>query len=205
MMRSLCCLAMLAMVGCSSAPSRVVAPSINPKAGADAVAKLDKNGDAAIDETEAKFAPAFLEPEAKSRADTNGDGKITREEIDARIKVWDDSGVGITQYSLTIDVDGRPVEGLEVKFVPEDWLGTEIKGGTGTTDASGRVNLAMAESDLKENEKGLQGMRLGYYKVEITHPSMMIPAKYNTATEVGFEIAPDQVDTSRNTLSITSR
>ena len=30
-------------------------------------------------------------------------------------------------------------------------------------------------------------MRVGIYRVEITHPTKKIPAKYNTETELGFE------------------
>lgn len=195
----------LVLTGCSTAPSRVVAPPINPNAGTDAITKLDKNADGAIDATEAKLAPAFLEAGAKSRIDANSDGKVTADEITARVNKWAESKVGITQYSLSITLDGRPVEGAVIKLVPEDWLGTEIKGGSGTTDTSGRANISLAVEDLKANEKDLQGMRLGYFKVEVTHPSIAIPAKYNTATEIGVEIAPDDIDIGRTVLPLTSR
>ncbi len=195
----------LALVGCSSAPARVTAPPINPNAGTDAVTKLDKNADGGIDATEAKLAPAFLETGAKGRLDANADGKVTADEITARVNKWAESQIGITQYSLAITLDGRPLEGATIKLVPEDWLGTEIKGGTGETDASGRANITMAPGDLKKGEEGLQGMRLGYYKVEVTHPSATIPAKYNTATEIGVEIAPDDIDIGRAILPLTSR
>lgn len=195
----------LALAGCSGAPSRVSAPPINPNAGADAMTKLDKNADGAIDATEAKGAPAFLEPGSKSRIDANGDAKVTADEITARVKKWDESKIGLTQYSLTLTIDGQPLEGATVNLVPEDWLGTEIKAGSGTTDAGGRVNITIAPADLKPNETGLQGMRLGIYKVQVTHPSIKIPEKYNTATELGVEIAPDDIDLGRTTLALTSR
>lgn len=199
-------LLLLASLGCSSAPSRVVAPPINPNAGPDAIAKADKNGDGGIDEAEAKAnSPGLFEPGAKARFDTNGDGKITADEITARVDKWNESKIGLTQYSLAITIDGQPVEGATITLVPEEWLGTELKPGTGVTDATGRANITIAPGDLKPNEAGLQGMRLGVYKVQVTHPSMQLPAKLNTATEHGVEIAHDDIEIGRTVMPLTTR
>jgi hypothetical protein len=197
--------AMLLLSGCTSAPSRVSAPPINPNAGADAVTKLDKNTDGGID---AKEAPElFFEPGSKGRIDANSDGKITADEISARVSKWADSKIGLTQYSLIINLDGKPLEGAIVTLIPEEWLGDQIKGGVGTgpTDATGRVNLSIPAADLKADETGLQGMRLGIYKVQVTHPSFKIPEKFNTATEAGVEVAPDDPNIGRNVLELSSR
>jgi hypothetical protein len=37
------------------------------------------------------------------------------------------------------------------------------------------------------SDRGLLGVHYGTYKVEVTHPSVAIPAKYNTATTLGYE------------------
>jgi hypothetical protein len=208
----LCVLCLLA--GCSSKPSRVTAPPISGNAAADAIKKLDKNGDGGIDAEEAKTgAPGLFEVDAmtgqgsKTRIDANGDGKVTADEINARINKWAESKIGLTQFSVGFTLDGAPLEGAEVKLVPEDWLGTEVKPGTGKTDASGRATVTIAPQDLKPNEQQptpLQGMRLGIYKIEVTHPSRPIPAKYNTATELGIEIAPDDPNQGRKTFALTS-
>jgi hypothetical protein len=48
-------------------------------------------------------------------------------------------------------------------------------------------------------------MRLGIYRIEVTHPTTPIPEKYNKATELGIEIAPDDPDQGRKTFDLTSR
>lgn len=195
-------------LGCSSAPSRVTAPPVNPNAGKDAVAKLDKNADGAIDEAEAKAgSPGLFEKGAKARFDANTDGKITADEIDARVAKWIESKVGLQSYGVTILIDGKPIEGATVTLVPEDWMGTETKPGSGETDATGRVNITIAKENLKPDEQtaNLQGMRLGVYKVQVTHPSIMLPPKVNTATEYGVEVAHDDYDAGRVPLEMTTR
>lgn len=190
--------------GCSNAPSRVSAPSISAgTASAAAITKYDKNADGGLDDTELKAVPGILR--AKARFDKNGDGKVTADEIATRIGEWQGSKIGLTQYSLMFTLDGQPLNGATVKFVPEDWLGAAVQAGTGTTDATGRVNLAIAPGDLQPNEAGLNGMRLGVYKIEITHPMMQIPPKFNTATEIGVEIAHDDPNIGRDSMPLTSR
>jgi hypothetical protein len=191
----------------------VTPPPISASAGADAVKKLDKNGDGGIDAEEAKTgAPGLLEVNAmsntgsKTRIDANGDGKVTADEITARVNKWAESKIGLTQFSIGFTLDGRPLEGADVKMIPEDWLGSEIKPGTGKTDANGRCTVTIAPQDLKPNEQTptpLQGMRLGIYRIEVTAPNL--PAKYNTATELGIEIAPDDPDTGRKVFALTSQ
>lgn len=198
------CLAVFALAaGCNSAPSRVTAPGVSGSAARDAMTQYDKNSDGALDDSELEAVPGIAR--AKSRFDKNSDGKVSADEISARIGEWANSKVGLTQYSLTFMLDGRPLEGAAIKFVPEAFLGSDIKGGTGTTDASGRANIVIAQEDLRPDEKGLQGMRLGVYKIEVTHPSIQLPAKYNTATELGVEIAHDDPNVGRDTIELTSR
>ncbi len=192
------------VVGCSNAPSRVSAPSISAgSASAAAITKYDKNADGTLDDTELKACPGILR--AKSRFDKDGDGKISADDISKRIGEWQASKIGLTAYSLQFTLDGQPLNGATVTFVPEDWLGAAVQKGTGTTDATGRVNVAIAPTDLQSNETGLSGMRLGVYKIEVTHPMMQIPAKFNTATEIGVEIAHDDPNIGRDTMPLTSR
>jgi hypothetical protein len=49
-------------------------------------------------------------------------------------------------------------------------------------------------------------MRLGVYKIEVTHPTIKIPEKYNTATTIGAEIASDDPEATRQvTFELSSR
>lgn len=188
--------------GCSGAPPRLVQPSIDAAgAGTAAIKQYDKNSDAALDDAELKASPGLLK--AKAKFDKNNDGKITADEITARIGEWQTAGTGLTTFSLSFTLDGKPLEGAEIKLIPEPWLGSEIKGGSGKTDAAGNAGISLASSDLRPEEAKLKGMRLGVYKIEVTHPSAKIPAKFNTATELGVEIGPGGA--SQPTIALTSK
>ena len=202
------------LVGCSSAPSRVTAPGISGSAAGDAMTKYDKNSDGGLDDEELKAVPALSKDcgtgdanvtGAKSRFDKNSDGKISADEISTRIGEWEASKVGLLQFSMQLTLDGRPLDGATVTLVPEEFLGPAIKPATGTTDSSGRVDAVIAASDLQANEAGLSGMRVGAYKIQVTHPSIKIPAKYNTETTIGVEVAPDDPDSGRLVLPLKSR
>ena len=48
------------------------------------------------------------------------------------------------------------------------------------------------DSELPSNQAGLVGVQLATYRVEITHPEITIPAKYNTNTTLGYDSQPGQ-------------
>ena len=81
----------------------------------------------------------------------------------------------------------NPSKAPIVKFVPDDFLGKEFKTATGTTDKDG---MAMMSIPLKDPDDP-PGVAPGFYSVEITKPGEDIPAKYNSQTIYGLEIAPD--------------
>ena len=58
---------------------------------------------------------------------------------------------------------------------------------------SGLARLTHADEDLPKTANGrpIAGVKGGTYQVQITHPTRKVPAKYNTATELGEEIAYD--------------
>jgi hypothetical protein len=67
-----------------------------------------------------------------------------------------------------------------------------IKPAQGVTDSSGIARMSLAEADLPEDLKSTLLMQPGLYYVEITHPKTALPARYNMATELGFEVDPSQ-------------
>ena len=81
--------------------------------------------------------------------------------------------------------NGRPLEGADVKFVPEKFLGPNMKTATGKTDENGVARLSVPTGD------GPPGVPPGFYRVEITKADMKIPAKYNKETIFGQEVAID--------------
>jgi hypothetical protein len=79
--------------------------------------------------------------------------------------------------------NGKPLEGAEVKFVPEKFLGENIPTGAGTTNENGYVAVSLPGE--------ARGVPPGFYRVEITKPGLSVPVKYNTDTVLGQEVAPD--------------
>ncbi len=192
----------LAVSGCG----RSVRPmEIASNAGAQAVAKYDANHDGALDYDELAKAPGLQAAVAKIKKLTKGhrereapseselrSAKITAEEIDARIQEWKARGTGrVNVVCRVVRVEGggtEPIAGAEVKFVPEDFLGPGLTTGTGTTDANGFATISQPS---RGGSDPARGMSPGFYRVEITKEGDAIPAKYNTATILGKEVAAD--------------
>ena len=73
--------------------------------------------------------------------------------------------------------------------MPEDFLGDNFKTAiaTGITDKGGLANMSIPRPEPDY----VLGVPPGFYSVEITKPGENIPAKYNSQTIFGLEIAPD--------------
>ena len=68
-----------------------------------------------------------------------------------------------------------------------------------------RIDGAILKIDpdlLPADQRTLRGVQPGLYKVRITHKSVTIPPRYNTATNLGQEIIPG---TTGGTYKLTSR
>jgi hypothetical protein len=124
---------------------------------------------------------------ALAQFDPSGKGAITAAMITARIKQWQAVNIGRMQLDCTVLRKGQPLAGAEVKFVPESFLGDDIKTASGKTSANGRARLSIPVT----NRKDPPGIALGLYRVEITKPGDNIPAKYNSETILGQEVALD--------------
>ena len=81
--------------------------------------------------------------------------------------------------------DGKPLDGAEVKFVPERFLGNRMIVATGKTDENGMARVSIPTSGQPSDPPGVPQ---GFYRVEITKPGLDIPAKYNTQTVLGREV-----------------
>ena len=143
----------------------------------------DKNG--TISGAELDRCPGLKAAAAK--IDAGGEGKITAEMIAARIQQWQQQGIGRMQLYCTVLRNGKPLAGAEVKFVPESFLGDDIKTASGKTNSRGRAALSVPTTSRADPP----GVALGLYRVEITKPGDNIPAKYNSATILGQEVAVD--------------
>lgn len=176
-------------LGCSSAPSAVTAPNVDPQeAASEAIAAYDRNGDQVLSPEEMSAAPGLA---AAVGADADGDGKLSQEEIAKRIEGWTAGGVAMVFVPLNVTYKGKPLPGATVKFVPEKFLGPTYKGAVGVTNDGGTVMMRVPDEDLPEQNRGLGAMYMGFYRVEVTHPSIALPAHLNENSTVGIEIAGD--------------
>jgi hypothetical protein len=172
--------------GCPHTPDRIYPPSINASAsGARAIEMYDTNKDGKLSGDELDKCPGLKA--ALSKVDPGKEG-VTAERITARIKEWQKSRLGRMSLSCTVTRNGKGFGGADVKFIPEKFLGLDDPKwiGSGKTDQNGMVMLSVPTSGQREDPPGVPP---GFYRVEITAPG--VPAKYNTETTLGQEVAND--------------
>jgi len=166
-------------------PARIHPPGINASAaGAKAIEMFDANKDGKISGEELNKCPGVKA--AIAQIDPSGQG-ITAEAITARIKAWQATKLGRMSMACRVTRNGQPLAGATVKFVPEPFLGENMKVAKGTTDQNGMAMISIETSGPKDPP----GVPPGLYRVEITKEGMNIPAKYNTETILGQEVALD--------------
>jgi hypothetical protein len=171
------------LFGCLGTQKALEIPSFDPGKGADGIlAAIDKDADKSISVTEASASPGIQAGFA--RFDADGNKSISRDELQSRFTQLVNCGVAIMPVNCTVTFKSKPLAGATVKFIPEPFLGGAIVGAEGTTDASGFTIPTVSDGT------GTSGMQFGIYKVEITHPSIAIPEKYNTQTTLGCDISP---------------
>ena len=174
-----------AFAGCSGGPERFEAPSVATEdAAAKAMEFYDANADGALSAEELKQCPAILE--RISSYDKSGNGSVEKEEIAAHLKNLL-NGTGGTQLTAFVTLKGHPLSGATVMLEPEPYLGDEVQAARGETDGSGSAQLAIPAEFVPEHLRRFSAVHYGTFKVRITHPSMPIPAKYNTETQLGYE------------------
>lgn len=179
-------LATVVWAGCSSRPKAPDRPALSASAaGAAALKTCDANGDGRISADEAKACPAVKALFAS--ADTDGDKTLTADEIANRASKWFAAGTTIMTAAPLVTLDGNPLTEAEVVFEPAAFLGEGFKECRGTTGSDGRAYLTGADAKFP-------GVYVGAYNVRITKPvkgKESVPARYNTATELGCEVADD--------------
>ena len=175
--------------GCSRSPHGITPPHVDPKEAATfAVSMYDADQNGSLNQAELASCPGMLSELKSYDADKNG--MISADEIAARITELRKLGVGMTRLNCNVTVNGRAIQGAQVELEPEPYLGDEMKTARGVTNAQGVAQLAISPDDLPSHIKDLKGVHYGTYKVRVTHPSVNLPAKYNTATTLGYESRP---------------
>ena len=178
------------LTGCSGRAGRVEPPDVDPSQAANlALEAYDTDRSALLSASELEACPGLAA--ARQAYDTDGDDQISEQEIATRIESWYERRLALTSLSCRVHYKGKPLAGAEVVMTPEAYLGDSVKPARGTTTAAGSGIMAVSDDDLPEEHRGIKGVHYGTYKVQITHPEVELPAKYNTETTLGHEIAHD--------------
>lgn len=176
---------LLVAAGCSG--RRIPAPQLNPEeAGRLAVAEYDRNKDGSLDAAELERCPSL---KASLKAlDTTKDGRLGEQEIAQRVTAYVTSRVGLMAVACQVTLDGAPLSGATVEFVPEKFLGAAVKPASGVSDGRGSVPLRVEGQDLP-------GVHCGFYRVQISKKNAAgketLPERYNAKTLLGQEVGPD--------------
>jgi len=195
------------LTGCNSGASRIEPVSIDSSAASrQAIDLYDKDGDGAIAGKELDAVPGIKKN--LSHYDRDNDGRVSRDEIAARLNDWSKQQLALMGCTYIVTLDGQPLEGATITLVPEPYLGPHVKRASGVTAPNSMVRLSHADEDLPKSANGrpIAGVKGGTYKIQVTHPTRKIPEKYNTATQLGEEIAYDINPTDAPIkLSLTSK
>ncbi|HYO24673.1 MAG TPA: hypothetical protein VEQ85_06955 [Lacipirellulaceae bacterium] len=178
------------VAGCGSKSSPVLdRPDVDAAGVASAiVAQFDGNGDASLDTSELKKCPPLAQFATNYDADKNG--ALNAEEISARLERLCGSSAAYGSFECAVTLAGRPLTGATVKLRPLEAFKGSLPAAEGTTNDQGVTTPAISSLELP---KQLADARLafpGLYHVEITSPTSTLPARYNTASELGCEFDP---------------
>ena len=164
---------------------RVKPPKINADtAGDEAISRYDVDGDSLLSLEELKQVPGI----DAAKFDTDRNRTVSSQEIAARVRKWQDSRLGLISCLCVVKLDGKPLAGATVNYVPEEFLGQAIQPGSGTTNTHGSAEVGIAKDDLRSDLQRFKVMHCGIFKVAITHPDHAIPSRYNAETTLGHEV-----------------
>ena len=180
-------LGLVSLAGCSNQPRAVALPSVNTRrVAAFALEHYDADHNGAIDATEIASCPPLAA--ALSNYDADNNGQLSAQEIEDRMTQLYGSSASLASVKCTVLLSGRPLRGAVVTFRPVEMLQSSIKPAQGTTNDSGVARMTLSAEDLPADLHGARLVQPGLYHVEIVHPTIVIPPRYNTSTELGFEV-----------------
>ena len=170
----------LLIVGCSQ---QLDVPDISPGDVVDSVMReYDTNKDGALDAKELARCPGLQSALARSKT---GKDRFTRDQLQEYFDAYKSSGIGLQVVHCRVTLDKAPLVGATVVAEPENFMGRNIKSARGVTNEKGQAQLTI-------DGAASPGCNLGIYRVRITAPAggRELPARYNTNSELGLEVAP---------------
>lgn len=176
----------IALAGCSRSAAVFEAPEVDPVAAAEQAIELyDSNGDLSLGKEELAKCPGVL---ARMQLyDLDGNGSVSKEEFTSHLQDFYKRGTGGTMLTAQIFYKGIPLSGATVILEPEPYLGGEVQTAQAVTSGAGLANLGIPPEFVPEHLRRMKTVHCGTFKVRVTHPTIKIPAKYNTETVLGYE------------------
>lgn len=170
------------VLGCNRHPPTLEPPKWEPeKMSAAAMEQADKNKDGKLNAGEQATLPGL---KAGLRdVDADKDRMISAAELTERLRLYQQMQTAFRAKSMIFNYQGRPLVGATVKLIPESFLKDVVEPAEGKTDESGMVMPEAVGS-------GFGAVRLGYYRIQVESDTVKLPAKYNTNTSLGIEVAP---------------
>lgn len=127
------------LTGCGG--TSIVEPGFNPKnAAAQAMDLYDANHDGAIDTAE--LADAASLRAVLPKADADGDGRLTQAELATRFGTYRAGELLVTTFPCSVTLDGQPLEGADVRLIPEPFMGDAYEVASATTATGGQAVLS---------------------------------------------------------------
>lgn len=165
----------LILSGCGPRlPARVFPPTILPADVTKGILKrADPDGDGICTREELAAVPGLIE--ALPELDSDRNGILSEQEILAWFTALSQSKVAVYGSSVCILQHGTPLPNVRVQIIPEPFMGSNVKAAEGVTDESGVANLRIPDIPY--------GVHAGIYRVTITGmtPSgQPIDAKYQS-------------------------
>ncbi len=172
--------------GCTHRIRTPPKPTFDPQGAAkQATAEYDTNHDGKLDKDELAKCPALLD--GLKRIDKDGDGQLSAEEIATRLEHWHSFKGVLTPAHTEVTLDGQALADATVTLEPEKFLGETYLSCTGKTDQLGHVSFSGSVA-------GFPGIYFGFYRVRVSKVvdgKETVPAKYNSDSVLGMEVADD--------------
>jgi hypothetical protein len=166
-------------------------PAVSPSSAGDlAIEQYDTNSDGIISGGELDKAVGLKA--SLARLDTNSDQGISADEIAEAITRWQATRSASMSINFLVTLDGQPLTGANVTYEPEAFMGDQLKPAICTTDDFGTGCPSIPKEQRPDPR--LSGVPMGFYRVKISKNANgreILPAKYNTATEIGQEVSAD--------------
>jgi hypothetical protein len=182
-------LVLVGLTGCTGGAAAIPPVNVNINRVVDQMLAdydTDKNG--ALSRAELEAQPALAA--CLVRCKPNQGNEISVEQLKKVLQVVFDPHTALVSATCLVRRNGQPFAGAEVKLVPLPALKDVLPTGSGVSDSFGATTISPPPEALPSEAPPVPGlMPPGFYLMEVTHPTVKIPEKYNSKTVLGKEVS----------------